>query len=124
MRNFIPLLLLILALPVGAADVPTARVAVMPRSLLDMFGLSVFFPATKGDKIDVTVTSGESDVYRVTIVGKSGTVQRQIVERPTVQPCPTCERYLPMATFWLEGGLEKVIVEALIAGPPAASAGY
>ena len=123
MRNLIPLLLLLLALPVGAADVPTARVAVMPRSLLDMFGLSVFYPNAKGDKIDVTVTSDESDVYRVTLIGKSGSVQRQIIERPTVQPCPTCERYKPMATFWLEGGIEKIIVEALIAGPPAA-AGY
>lgn len=116
------LICLLCSLSVGAADVPRANVAVTPRSFLDMFGLSVFFPTTKGDKIDVTVTSGESDVYRVTIIGKLGTVQRQIIERPTVQPCPTCERYKPTATFWVEGGVERVIVEALLPGPAATSA--
>lgn len=109
-------------LAIAEAAAPTFRVTVLPRAVIDMFGLSVFAPTTKGDKIDVTVTSDDSDVYRVTIITKTGSVQRQIIERPTVHPCPACERYLPTATFWVEGGLDRVIVEALMPGPAATSA--
>lgn len=98
---------------------PTFRVSVLPRAAMNLIGLSVFAPTTTGDKVDVLVTSMEAETYRVSVVTKSGAIQRQIIERPTVQPCPTCERYKPTATFWVEGGVERVIVEPLIAGVPA-----
>jgi len=98
---------------------PTFRVSVLTRAQMNLIGLSAFAPTTTGDKVDVLITSMEAETYRVSVVTHSGAIQRQIVERPTVQPCPTCERYNPLAQFWVDGGVGRVIVEPLIAGVPA-----
>ena len=100
------------------AQSPTFRVSVLTRAQMNLIGLSAFAPTTTGDKVDVLITSMEAEAYRVSVVTSSGKIQRQIVERPTLQPCPTCERYSPTATFWVDG-VERVIVEPLIAGVPA-----
>jgi hypothetical protein len=120
-KLFISLCVLLAA---HGGEVPTFRASLTPRAFFTLFGLPI--PPGEGDKLEVTITSAEADVYRVSVTTASGRIIRQIVDRPTARPAAcehpvngVCPAYLPMASFMVAGPVAWVIVEPLIPGPAA-----
>ena len=104
----------------NSEPITTFRVGVIPAEFFKMFNLPISPEVRGADQVTITITKMKPEAFgwQVVVISKTGKVSTQIVFRREHIVCTgdTCDAYLPIAQFWVFGGVDKVTVQPLVLG--------